>query len=156
MHALNKNRPFRRIVLASAATVSGMVLLLSLKPHTGPGLAAGAPAPAPTSSGADATPGTTKAPATGTRTATGDTVQTRWGPVQVRVTIKSGKLTDVTAVTYPTENPRDQEINSYAIPQLRREALDAQSAQIDSVSGATYTSDGYRRSLQSALDSAGL
>ncbi|MGV9907403.1 FMN-binding protein [Streptomyces sp. NPDC003388] len=155
MHALNKNRPFRRIVLASAATVSGMVLLLSLKPHAAPGLAAGTPAPAPTSSGSGASPGSTKAPATGTRTVTGDTVQTRWGPVQVRVTIRSGRLTDVTAVTYPTENPRDQEINSYAIPQLRREALAAQSADIDMVSGATYTSTGYKQSLQSALDSAG-
>ncbi|MEU2553053.1 FMN-binding protein [Streptomyces sp. NPDC014684] len=155
MHALNKNRPFRRIVLASAATVSGMVLLLSLKPHAAPALAAGTPAPAPTSSGSGASPGSTKAPATGTRTVTGDTVQTRWGPVQVRVTIRSGRLTDVTAVTYPTENPRDQEINSYAIPQLRREALAAQSADIDMVSGATYTSTGYKQSLQSALDSAG-
>ncbi|GEK02330.1 FMN-binding protein [Streptomyces sp. 1-11] len=155
MHALNKNRPFRRIVLASAATVSGMVLLLSLKPHAAPALAAGTPAPAPTSSGSGASPGSTKAPDTGTRTVTGDTVQTRWGPVQVRVTIRSGRLTDVTAVTYPTENPRDQEINSYAIPQLRREALAAQSADIDMVSGATYTSTGYKQSLQSALDSAG-
>ncbi|MDI1458194.1 MULTISPECIES: FMN-binding protein [unclassified Streptomyces] len=155
MHALNKNRPFRRIVLASAATVSGMVLLLSLKPHAAPALAAGTPAPAPTSSGSGASPGSTKAPATGTRTVTGDTVQTRWGPVQVRVTIRSGRLTDVTAVTYPTENPRDQEINGYAIPQLRREALAAQSADIDMVSGATYTSTGYKQSLQSALDSAG-
>ncbi|MFF0853472.1 FMN-binding protein [Streptomyces sp. NPDC003280] len=155
MHALNKNRPFRRIVLASAATVSGMVLLLSLKPHAAPALAAGTPAPTPTSSGSGASPGSTKAPATGTRTVTGDTVQTRWGPVQVRVTIRSGRLTDVTAVTYPTENPRDQEINSYAIPQLRREALAAQSADIDMVSGATYTSTGYKQSLQSALDSAG-
>ncbi|MFE5405044.1 FMN-binding protein [Streptomyces sp. NPDC056580] len=157
MHALNKNRPFRRIVLASAATVSGMVLLLSLKPHAAPALAAGTPvpAPAPTSSGSSVSPGSTKAPAAGARTVTGDTVQTRWGPVRVRVTIQSGKLTDVTAVTYPTENPRDQEINGYAIPQLRREALAAQSADIDMVSGATYTSTGYKQSLQSALDSAG-
>ncbi|GGX95105.1 hypothetical protein GCM10010510_45560 [Streptomyces anandii JCM 4720] len=83
-------------------------------------------------------------------------MQTRWGPVQVRITLKSGRITDVTAVSYPTDNPRDQEISSYAIPQLRREALAAQSARIDSVSGATYTSDGYKQSLQSALDSAGL
>ncbi|MEU3839832.1 FMN-binding protein [Streptomyces sp. NPDC028635] len=149
MHALRKNRPLRRIVLASAATVSGMVLLLSLKPHTTPALAtADSRKPAAASSAA---PGTT-----GTRTATGDSVDTRWGPVQVRVTVTGGRLTDVTAVVYPTENPRDQEINAYAIPQLRREALDAQSADIDSVSGATYTSDGYKQSLQSALDSAGL
>ncbi|MFF1281083.1 FMN-binding protein [Streptomyces sp. NPDC058299] len=156
MHPLRKNRPFRRIVLASAATVSGMVLLLSLKPHTSPVLAVGSHAPAPVSSAAGASPGATRAPATGTRTVTGDTVRTRWGPVQVRVTLGSGKLTDVTAVSYPQDNPRDQEINGYALPQLRREALTAQSAQIDTVSGATYTSDGYRQSLQSALDSAGL
>ena len=141
MHALKKNRPLRRIVLASAATVSGMVMLLSLKPHTSPTLAV--------------TAGSTAPAVQGTRTVTGDTIQTRWGPVQVEVTIKNGKLTDVTAVTYPTDNPRDQEINSYAIPQLRTEALQAQSADIDTVSGATYTSDGYRQSLQSALDSVG-
>jgi uncharacterized protein with FMN-binding domain len=151
VHALKKNRPLRRIVLASAATVSGMVMLLSLKPHTSSQTALALPAP---SSSASASSGTGSA-ATGTKTVTGDTVQTRWGPVQVRITIKDGKLTEVTAVTYPTDNPRDQEINSYAIPQLRTEALQAQSAEIDTVSGATYTSDGYRQSLQSALDSAG-
>lgn len=160
MHALKKNRPLRRIVLASAATVSGMVLLLSLKPHTSPALAVGTQSPAPSSSASASAGGSSGGAggksATGTKTATGDSVQTRWGPVQVRVTVKNGKLTEVTAVTYPQENPRDQEINSYAIPQLRREALAAQSAEIDAVSGATYTSDGYRRSLQSALDSAGV
>ncbi|WP_406155990.1 FMN-binding protein [Streptomyces canus] len=150
MHALKKNRPLRRIVLASAATVSGMVMLLSLKPHASPQTALALPVP---SSSASASGGTGSA-ATGTKTVTGDTVQTRWGPVQVRITIKSGKLTEVTAVTYPTDNPRDQEINSYALPRLRTEALQAQSAEIDTVSGATYTSDGYRQSLQSALDSA--
>ncbi|MGW0875675.1 FMN-binding protein [Streptomyces sp. NPDC002740] len=159
MHTLKKNRPLRRIVLASAATVSGMVLLLSLKPHTAPAVAGSASSPVP-SAGSSASSGTTGsggsggAAATGTRTLTGDSVQTRWGPVQVRVTLKDGKLTDVTAVTYPQENPRDQQINAYAIPQLTREALTAQSADIDTVSGATYTSDGYRQSLQSALDSA--
>ncbi|MEW2048756.1 FMN-binding protein [Streptomyces sp. NPDC005476] len=153
MHTLNKNRPLRRIVLASAATVSGMVLLLSLKPHTTPAVAGLASSPAP-SSGSGVSGGTGGSAATGTRTLTGDSVQTRWGPVQVRVTLTNGKLTDVTAVTYPQDNARDQEINSYAVPQLTREALTAQSADIDTVSGATYTSDGYRQSLQSALDSA--
>ncbi|MFJ9864980.1 FMN-binding protein [Streptomyces sp. NPDC101165] len=152
MHALNKNRPLRRIVLASAATVSGMVLLLSLKPHTSPTLAtAGTKSPTMSSSS-----GPGAGSSSGTKSVTGDTVQTRWGPVRVRVAIESGKLTDVTAVSYPQDNPRDQEINNYALPQLRREALAAQSAQIDTVSGATYTSEGYRQSLQSALDSAGL
>ncbi|MER5905300.1 MULTISPECIES: FMN-binding protein [Streptomyces] len=163
MHALKKHRPLRRVTLAAATTVTGFVLLLSLKPHTAPTVAqatssAGqsqspsrSPAPGSSSEGSS---GSTKS--TGTKTVTGDTVQTRWGPVQVRVTLKNGKITDVTAVSYPSDNPRDQEINSYALPQLRREALAAQSARIDSVSGATYTSDGYRQSLQSALDSAGL
>lgn len=141
MHALRKSHPLRRIVLASAATVSGMVLLLSLKPHDTPAaIAVTSPSTAPSAAGAG--------------TFTGDSVQTRWGPVQVRITVKGGKLTDVTAVAYPSDNPRDQEINSYALPRLRTEALTAQSADIDTVSGATYTSDGYRQSLQSALDSA--
>lgn len=151
MHALRKNHPLRRIVLASAATASGMVLLLSLKPHASPQAVLALPAP---TGSASASSGTGSA-GTGTRTVTGDTVQTRWGPVQVRITIKDGRLTDVTAVTYPSDNPRDQEINSFAVPRLRTEALTAQSADIDTVSGATYTSEGYRQSLQSALDSAG-
>ncbi|MFK0152886.1 FMN-binding protein [Streptomyces sp. NPDC090493] len=164
MHPLNKNRPLRRVLLASAATVSGIVMLLALKPHTAPTVVTDSAAPAPSAS-ASASPGATGdsgksgksgSSSSGTRTVTGDTVQTRWGPVQVKVTIKSGRITDVTAVQYPTDNPRDQEINQYALPQLRSEALSAQSASIDTVSGATYTSQGYQQSLQSALDSAGL
>ncbi|MCD9879342.1 FMN-binding protein [Streptomyces guryensis] len=156
MHALKKNRPLRRIVLASAATVSGMVMLLSLKPHSTSAAALAVPAPSSSSSASGGTGGSSGSggSTTVTKTVTGDTIQTRWGPVQVRITLKSGKLTEVTAVTYPTDNPRDQEINSYALPRLRSEALQAQSANIDTVSGATYTSDGYRQSLQSALDSA--
>ncbi|XUL86961.1 FMN-binding protein [Streptomyces galilaeus] len=163
MHPLKKNRPLRRIVLASAVTASGLVMLLALKPHTTPEIAV-APAPAPSSSstatagsgGSSSSSGSSGSTTTGTKTVTGDTVQTRWGPVQVKITVKNGKITDVTAVQYPSDNPRDQEINSYALPQLKSEALAAQSASIDTVSGATYTSDGYRQSLQSALDSAGL
>ncbi|MGW2785527.1 FMN-binding protein [Streptomyces populi] len=154
MHALKKNRPLRRVTLAAAATVTGFVLLLSLKPHTPP-----AAAEASSSVGRSSTPapGESSGGSKSTRsgTVTGDTVQTRWGPVQVRITLKDGRITESAAVVYPSDNPRDQEINSYAIPQLRRETLAAQSARIDSVSGATYTSDGYRQSLQSALDSAG-
>ncbi|WP_369239287.1 FMN-binding protein [Streptomyces sp. R21] len=165
MHALKKNRPLRRITMAAASTVTGVVLLLSLKPHTPPTVAdtsssssssSSSQSPSDSSSSSSSSGSSGGSKSTGTKTVTGDTVQTRWGPVQVRVTVKNGRITDVTAVTYPQENPKDQEINSYAIPQLRREALAAQSASIDSVSGATYTSDGYKQSLQSALDSAGL
>jgi uncharacterized protein with FMN-binding domain len=59
-------------------------------------------------------------------------------------------------VEYPTDTPRDYQINSFAIPQLNSEAVAAGSAHIDAVSGATYTSQGYLGSLQSALDKAGL
>ncbi|MEU5252160.1 FMN-binding protein [Streptomyces longwoodensis] len=177
MHPLRKSRPLRRVVLASAGTVSAFVLLLSLKPHDLPEVTA-APAPAPSSSasapggsGGSGGSGSSGSGSTGsgsggtgsggtgvsgTRTVTGESVQTRWGPVQVRVTVADGKLTDVTAMAYPQDNPRDQQINSSALPELRSEALRAQSADIDTVSGATYTSDGYRESLQSALDAAGL
>ncbi len=86
----------------------------------------------------------------------GEAAGTRYGAVQVRVTIRSRHLVAVTAVAYPSSGRRDQEISSFALPELEKEAIAAQSAQIDTVSGATFTSDGYRRSLQSALDAAHL
>jgi len=76
--------------------------------------------------------------------------------VQVQVTIAGGSITDVSVVDYPSENGKDQEINARALPVLVQETLDAQSSSIDMVSGATYTSEGYLQSLQSALDQAGL
>jgi uncharacterized protein with FMN-binding domain len=81
-------------------------------------------------------------------------VQTRFGPVQVQVTIASGKISDVTALQLPNDRQRSAEISQIVEPMLRSEALTAQSAQIDLVSGATYTSDAYARSLQAALDQA--
>ena len=90
------------------------------------------------------------------RTVTGDEEQTQWGPVQVELSISDGRITDVAVPIYPNGNGRDAEINSYALPQLVQETISAQSASIDMVSGATVTSDGYLRSLQSALDKAGL
>ena len=76
--------------------------------------------------------------------------------MQVELTVSAGKVIDVQVVQYPSGNPRDQEINSYALPVLIQETLDAQSADIDMVSGATVTSVGYQQSLQSALDQAGV
>ncbi|PWG15293.1 FMN-binding protein [Streptomyces sp. V2] len=137
MHPLKRRHPLRRLVLTSAATVSGLVLLLSLKPHTTAGSAAG----------------TAPLPATAAGTATGTSVPTRYGPVQVRVEVSGGRITNVTVLARPDGNPRDRQINAYAVPRLTQETLTAQSAHVDTVSGATYTSGGYRRSLQSALDS---
>jgi uncharacterized protein with FMN-binding domain len=89
-------------------------------------------------------------------TVTGDQVPTRYGPVEVKITVTNGKLTAVDAIEYPTERSRDVQINSYAIPRLNQEAMASGNASIDMVSGATYTSDGYITSLQSALDKAGV
>jgi uncharacterized protein with FMN-binding domain len=85
-------------------------------------------------------------------TVTGSVASTRWGPVQVSITVTDGKITAVDVPQYPTGNGKDRQINASALPILTKETLSAQSADIDMVSGATVTSDGYIRSLQSALD----
>ena len=83
----------------------------------------------------------------------GPGVEMQWGVIQVTVKIKGAKIVDVSA-TYPTERPRSQFINSQAIPMLRTEVLQLQSAQIDLIGGATLTSEAYAQSLQAALDKA--
>jgi major membrane immunogen (membrane-anchored lipoprotein) len=93
---------------------------------------------------------------TRTTTVTGDVVQTQWGPVQVQLAVHGGTITAVKVLQYPNGNPRDVEIANYSLPILIKETTQSQSAQIDMVSGATYTSQGYLQSLQSALDQAGL
>ena len=89
-------------------------------------------------------------------TVTGDVAQTRWGPVQVQLEVKGSTITNVTILQYPDSNGRDVEIANYSLPRLIQETLDAQGDSISMVSGATYTSQGYLESLQSALDRAGL
>ncbi|MFZ2014270.1 MAG: FMN-binding protein [Nocardioides sp.] len=91
-----------------------------------------------------------------TKTVTGDAAQTIWGPVQVQLTVKGSTITGVKILQYPNGNPRDVELAQYALPILMNETTAKQSAQIDMVSGATYTSEGYVQSLQSALDQANL
>jgi uncharacterized protein with FMN-binding domain len=95
-------------------------------------------------------------PKTSTSAVTGQVAQTQWGPVQVRLTIVSGSITKVTVLQYPSGNSRDVELANYSLPVLIRETIANQSAHIDMVSGATYTSTGYIQSLQSALDQANL
>lgn len=91
-----------------------------------------------------------------TRKVTGSVVNTRWGPVQVQLTVSGGRITDVAMLQYPNGNGTDQQISSYALPILMQDTINAQSANIDMVSGATYTSTGYLQSLQSAIDQAGI
>lgn len=142
----------KRTILTIAGTISGLVLLLGFKTHPAGQATGGAGDAAHPSTGTGTTTG---GGSSGARTVRGGTIDTRWGPVQVEVTLSGGKITKVTALQLPDGNPRDREINDFAVPRLTQETLSAQSARIDAVSGATYTSDGYIRSLQSALDQAG-
>ena len=84
----------------------------------------------------------------------GPVVQIPFGNVQVQVTVQGGKIVDVQPIQLPTAHMMSQQIGQYAAPILRQEALQAQSAQINLVSGATYTSEAYAQSLQGALDQA--
>ena len=86
----------------------------------------------------------------------GSAADTAYGPVQVQLRLRGRRIVRARAIEYPQGGSRDREINRYAIPALDREVVQAQSAHIDTVSGATYTSDGYLRSLQAAIDAAHL
>jgi uncharacterized protein with FMN-binding domain len=86
---------------------------------------------------------------------TGTAIDTRFGPMQVEVVISGGKITDVKVLQATNREGRSVEISNRADPMLRSEVLQAQSANVSTIGGATYTSDGYLQSLQSALDQAG-
>jgi uncharacterized protein with FMN-binding domain len=167
----------RRVILAICATAVGLVLLLTFKTHsqtgvpgTSPAAALGTPTPgsaagngtgaasasAASGSAAPANSASAKSGTAKTVTVTGAAWPTIYGSVQVQITVKAGKIAAAAAVEYPTDTPRDQQINAFAIPQLNQEAVAASSAKIDTVSGATYTSGGYIGSLQNALDKAGI
>src|SRR3954454_25062588 len=125
--------------------------------QSAPPSAAAAPTGSPTSSASgtsSAAPSKTSGGSAGTFT--GSTAQTAYGPVQVAIVVKSGRITDVNALQLTNQGGRSVAISAGAAPILRNEALRAQSAKIDTVSGASYTSDGYRTSLQSAIDKARL
>ncbi|MCZ9352334.1 FMN-binding protein [Streptomyces mutabilis] len=144
---MRKSHPVRRAVLAGAATVSGIVLLLSLKPASDPGSASAAGGAAPPVAAQSPQGGR----GAGAGTVTGDAVDTQYGPVQVRLTVNGGRITGAEAVRAPEGGQSDQ-VTAEAVPKLNRAAVAAGSADIDAVSGATYTSAGYKQSLQSALD----
>ena len=146
----------RRITLWLLSTVAAVVLLFSYRTSTVGGAGSGTTASAlggTAPSGSDARDSGTS---TGGTAYQGSVAQTRWGPVQVVVTVTNGKITDVAVPMYPNSNGRDREINTRALPILNQETVAAQSADIDTVSGATVTSDGYKQSLQAALDAAHL
>jgi uncharacterized protein with FMN-binding domain len=168
----------KKIVLWLMSTVTVVVLLFGYHTSTSSTAAAqqggnasiAAPAPAGsgtsagtgdsggtgTSSGSTSSGGTSSSGGTTSGTVTGSVASTRWGPVQVQITVSNGKITKVSVLQYPNNNGRDQQINARALPVLIQETISAQSAHIDMVSGGTVTSEGYVQSLQSALDKAGL
>ncbi|MFJ1530055.1 FMN-binding protein [Streptomyces mirabilis] len=152
---MKKSHPLRRVVLAGAATVSGIVLLLSLKPASDPASASAQGAAPQQSVAGQESPqgGSAQQSSTGARTVTGDVAQTQYGPVQVRITVSGGKITKSEVVQIPSGG-RSTEVSNASVPKLNQEAVAAGSANIDAVSGASYTSAGYKKSLQSALDKA--
>ncbi|WP_329188871.1 FMN-binding protein [Actinacidiphila glaucinigra] len=182
---MKKKHPLRRILLSSVTTVSGVVLLLALKPTTAPFTSqAGGPAQqvppvsaaaspaAPSPAGPDPSVPVASNPADGggsggtrdaggqggapaRKTVTGDAAQTSYGPVQVKITVEDGRIVSAAAVQAPAGTPTSDRLTATAVPELNRAAVTAQSARIDTVSGASFTSEGYRTSLQSALDKAG-
>jgi uncharacterized protein with FMN-binding domain len=159
----------KRGVIGGALTAVALALILSFKTPDATGLATvnsngnttggttgnntgtTAGQPQPSSSGAGTGSGT------GTRSTysgklTGQAVQIPFGTVQVQVTMQNGKITDLQTLQMPADQRRSQQISSYVAPQLQSEVLSAQSANVNTISGATYTSEGYLQSLQSALD----
>lgn len=140
----------RRAPILLAATIAGTAAVLGFQPappDRGPVAEALLPSVAPpiTSSGRPSRDAIHLGPI----------VANQYGRVQVQIAVSAGKIVDVRAVQVPDGDGTSREINRAAAPQLKQQALTAQSAQVDGVSGATYTSDGYRRSLQAALDKAG-
>ncbi|MER0444422.1 FMN-binding protein [Streptomyces sp. Edi4] len=144
----------RRAIVAATGTSALIVTLLALKPHQSAPVGALARTPSRAVAAAPGPPGATAGAPTGTGTFTGDPVDTEYGAVQVAVTLNKGRITAVDVLRAPDGNGRDRRIAAYALPRLTQEAIGAQSAAIDAVSGASYTSQGYIQSLQSALDQA--
>jgi|SRR5207344_1424482 len=158
----------RRVILAVTGTIAGLVALLSFKSHvpSAPvaattGGTGGTSSSSSSSSGGGQTevvPGAfpqgsiaTNLPA-GETAVDGKVASTSYGPVQIQLIKRAGKIVKVAVLVQPTNTLHDVQIGEFAFPKLISETLAAQNGKIDAVSGATYTSAGYIQSLQSALD----
>ena len=160
----------RRAVIVLGTTAAGLAALLSFKTHSlaapaasaapagTPAPSAGAASPAGSADGqaASATHEASAPASAAARTVTGTVASTQHGPMQVQLTVAGTKITKVTLLQRTDDGAESDQIDAYAIPKLTSETLAAQSAHIDAVSGASYTSSGYIQSLQSALDKAGI
>lgn len=156
-------RPVKRIVLWVLSTLSTVVVLFGYHTSTSSVMAtstgstfSGSRQGQSTTSGSTS-PSTSRSTSGSSSTSvTGQVAHTQWGPVQVQLDVSGSTITHVSILQYPNGNGRDVEIANYALPQLIQDTLDSQGHDVSMVSGATYTSQGYLQSLQSALDQAGL
>jgi uncharacterized protein with FMN-binding domain len=161
----------KRATIVTGVTVVGVAWLLNYKvaphqltaltpasPTQGPGNPASPSASPAVTTSPSVTPSAAPSPSPTalSGTFTGADVPNRFGDVQVRVVISNGRITDVQAVQLPTDRAESAYISQQVGPWLRTEALQAQSANIDIISGATYTSQSYAQSLESALQQAHL
>jgi uncharacterized protein with FMN-binding domain len=140
----------RRVILAVTGTIAGLVALLAFRSHV-PSVPTAAAEGTAGVSGAQP-PATTSPLPPGARSIDGNVANTVYGPVQVQVVVRNSRITGVSILEQPSSTMHDLQIGQVAFPQLISETLSAQSAHIDAVSGASYTSAGYIQSLQSALD----
>jgi uncharacterized protein with FMN-binding domain len=158
-------RDMRRVIFAVTGTVAGLVALLSFKSHspTVPvaatsGTGGGSSSSSSTSTSTTTVPGEFPEGSLagkltpGETAVTGHVAHTVYGPVQIQLIVKSGKIVKVAVLQQPMNTIHDIQIGEFAFPRLISETLAAQNAKIDSVSGASYTSAGYISSLQSAVD----
>ena len=162
----------RRAPIVVTSTVAGLAAVLGFHTHSPQGIRVGTAAAGGGTTGAGgnasnsapttapSTPSTSSAaPAssgTAPRSATGSFIQYRYGDIQLQVTVSGSRITKVSVAQEDSTDPRSQMINSEAIPMLQDQTMSAQSANIDGISGATYTSEAYAQSLQSALDKLGV
>jgi uncharacterized protein with FMN-binding domain len=169
----------RRTILTIGGTVAGLAALLAFKSHpvtdvSAVGTPGTSPSPTLAAGGGGGADGTSSANGTGmaarsagkgarsatamasasARTVTGTVANTQEGPMQVQLVLTGKQITKVNVLQQTDDGQESNQIDSFAIPKLTSETLTAQSARIDAVSGATYTSQGYIQSLQSALDQA--
>ncbi len=149
----------RRSPIVLGATIAGTAGVLAFHPHAVVPSATAATATKTTTSAAAATSSSGTGSSSGSSgsggTATGDAIDTRYGAAQVRVTVSGGKIVKLEALQLQSNDPHSAQISSFAAPQLEQEILSAQSASVDAVSGATFTSASYVQSVQSALDKLG-
>lgn len=142
----------RRVIILATGTISGVIAIVAYHPPQLTQVAIlGVATPAPTTPGqTTAKPAPPSKPQTAAGTFVGNTAQTQWGPVQVQITVSNGQITTAKALRFPNGDRRSQSISQQAVPFLIQQTLTTKSATVVGVSGASYTSDGWRRSLASA------